>query len=176
MAEDNEVRYENTKAALDEFGEYLVREARKNLTRLRKNSSKTLYQSLDYEANVMPNSIDFNFLMEEYGEWVDKGRKPGTLPPVRNQKGEGILNWVERKRIQFRDNRGRFESYRTTAWIIAQSIKKRGIPASEFYSRPFNLGFNRLPQELTEAYALDVEDFMEFTIDKLNVKYKNGSK
>jgi hypothetical protein len=55
-----------------------------------------------------------------------------------------------------------------------KSIGKKGIPASNFYSRPFNLGYAKLPNEIVEAYALDVEDFLEFTIDKLNEQYKDG--
>jgi len=176
MADSGNINKDNTKAALDKFGKYLVKEARKNLTRQKKNNTKALYNSLDYEVNVMPNSLTFDFLMQEYGEWVDKGRRAGKMPPVRNEKGEGILNWVEHKRIQFRDNSGKFESYRTTAFIIAQSIKKRGIPATKFYTRPFNLGFAKLPRELTEAYALDVTEFLDYTLNELNTKYKDGSK
>lgn len=167
----SEVSKENTQIALDKFGKYLVKEARKNLTRKKKNSTKGLYKSLDYDIKVMPNSINFDFLMEEYGEWVDKGRKAGKMPPV-----SAIEKWVKRRKIQFRDNKGRFETYNSTAWAIAKSIKKRGIPASNFYSRPFKLGFAKLPQELTEAYALDIEDFLDFTLNELNVRYKNGSK
>jgi hypothetical protein len=169
MASD--ISKENTQIALDRFGKYLVKEARKNLTRKKKNVSKALYKSIDYEVQVMENSINFNFLMEEYGEWVDKGRKAGKMPPV-----SAIEKWVEQRKIQFRDNRGRFESYNSTAWAIAKSIKKRGIPPTKFYSRPFRLGFAKLPQELTQAYALDVEDFLDYTLNELNTKYKNGGK
>ena len=168
---DGNINKDNTKAALDKFGKYLVKEARKNLTRKKKNNTKALYDSLDYEVNVMPNSLTFDFLMEEYGEWVDKGRRAGKMPPV-----SAIEQWVSQRRIQFRDNKGRFETYRTTAFLIARSIKKRGIPATYFYSRPFNLGFAKLPAELTQAYALDVEEFLDYTLNELNTKYKDGSK
>jgi hypothetical protein len=168
---DGDIKTKNTEAALDKFGKYLVKEARKNLTRKKKNNTKALYNSLDYEVNVMPNSLTFDFLMEEYGEWVDKGRRAGKMPPV-----SAIEKWVEQRKIQFRDNKGRFETYRTTAFLIARSIKKRGIPATNFYTRPFNLGFAKLPRELTEAYALDVTEFLDYTLNELNTKYKDGSK
>ena len=51
-------------------------------------------------------------------------------------------------------------------------IKAKGIEPSNFYSRPFQLGFEKLPTEIQEAYGLDVEDFLEFTINALNKKYK----
>ena len=160
---------ENTKKALDKFGKYLVKESRKNLTRKKKNVTNSLYESLDYDVKAMPNSFEFDFLMNEYGEWVDKGRKAGKNPPF-----SPLRKWVQDRRIQFRSNKGKFQTYDQTAWAIVKSIGKKGIPASNFYSRPFNLGYAKLPNEIVEAYALDVEDFLEFTIDKLNEQYKDG--
>jgi len=161
---------DNTKKALEKFGKYLVKESRKNLTRKKKNVTSSLYDSLDYEVKAMPNSFEFDFLMEEYGEWVDKGRKAGKNPPF-----SPLRKWVEDRRIQFRDNRGRFQTYDQTAWAVVKSIGKKGIEPSNFYTRPFNLGFQKLPNEVAEAYALDVEEFLDFTIDKLNEQYKDGS-
>jgi hypothetical protein len=160
---------ENTKRVLDKFGKYLVKESRKNLTRKKKNVTNSLYESLDYDVKAMPNSFEFDFLMNEYGEWVDKGRKAGKNPPF-----TPLRKWVQDRRIQFRSNKGKFQTYDQTAWAIVKSIGKKGIPASNFYSRPFNLGYSKLPNEIVEAYALDVEDFLEFTIDKLNEQYKDG--
>ena len=160
---------ENTQRALDKFGKYLVKESRKNLTRKKKNVTNSLYESLDYDVKAMPNSFEFDFLMNEYGEWVDKGRKAGKNPPF-----SPLRKWVQDRRIQFRSNKGKFQTYDQTAWAIVKSIGKKGIPASNFYSRPFNLGYAKLPNEIVEAYALDVEDFLEFTIDKLNEQYKDG--
>ena len=161
---------DNTKKALEKFGKYLVKESRKNLTRKKKNVTSSLYDSLDYQVKAMPNSFEFDFLMNEYGEWVDKGRRAGKNPPF-----SPLRKWVEDRRIQFRDNRGRFQTYDQTAWAVVKSIGKKGIEPSNFYTRPFNLGFQKLPDEVAEAYALDVEEFLDFTIDKLNEQYKDGS-
>ena len=161
---------QNTEAALAKFGKYLVKESRKNLTRKKKNVTKGLYDSLGYDVKAMPNSFSFDFLMEEYGEWVDKGRKAGKNPPF-----SPIREWVQNRRIQFRDNRGKFQTYEQTAWAIVGGIGRNGIEPSYFYSKPFNLGYRNLPNEIAEAYALDVEDFTEHSIDKLNKKYKDGN-
>lgn len=165
-----ENRNRNTQLALEKFGKYLVTESRKNLTRKNKNNTRKLYDSLRYEVDVTANAVNFDFIMEEYGEWVDKGRKKGTMPPQKE-----IFKWVQKKGIQFRDNRGKFKTYESTAWAIAKSIKKRGIPATDFYSRPFNLGYAKLPNDVVQAYALDIQDFLEFSINELNKKYKDGS-
>lgn len=160
---------ENTKRALDKFGKYLVKQSRSNLSKKKKNVTNKLYDSLDYSIRSSNVSFEFDFLMEAYGEWVDKGRKAGKNPPF-----SAIRKWVEDRRIQFRSNRGRFQSYDQTAWAVVKKIGRDGIEASNFYSRPFQLGYNKLPNELVEAYALDVEEFIEFSIDELNEEYKNG--
>jgi len=170
-ANPNLRKAENTRLALDKFGKYLVTESRKNLTRKKKNVSGSLYRSLSYELTTGPSSIGFDFLMNEYGEWVDKGRKAGKFPPFQN-----ILDWVKARRFQFRElegkNKGKFKSYEETARAVWFKIKNKGIKPTDFYSRPFNLGFQKLPVELQEAYGLDVESFLEFTINELNKKYK----
>jgi len=159
---------ENTKLALDKFGKYLVAQSRANLTRKKKNVTKNLYNSLDYEVKVNPKSIEFDFLMEEYGEWVDKGRKPGKMPPF-----GAIYAWVARRKIQFKDTKTKkFLSYSETARRVMIKIKAKGIDPSDFYTRPFNLGFKQLPEELRQAYELDVMQFLDFTINELNKKYK----
>jgi|SRR6056300_1045508 len=161
---------ENTKRALDKFGKYLVKQSRSNLSKKKKNVTNKLYDSLDYDIRSSNVSFEFDFLMEAYGEWVDKGRKAGKNPPF-----SAIRKWVQDRRIQFRSNKGRFQTYDQTAWAVVKKIGRDGIEASNFYSRPFQLGYNKLPNELVEAYALDVEEFIEFSIDKLNEEYKNGN-
>lgn len=159
---------ENTKFALDKFGKYLVQQSRANLTKQKKNVTRNLYNSLAYETKVNPKSIEFDFLMAEYGEWVDKGRKKGKMPPF-----GPIYAWVARRKIQFKDTKTKkFLSYSETASMVMLKIKNKGIDPTHFYSRPFQLGFEKLPEELRQAYELDVMQFLEFTINELNKKYK----
>lgn len=161
------IKSQNTRLALEKFGKYMVVESRKNLTRKKKNVTKTLYNSLDYKITTGPNSFEFDFLMEEYGEWVDKGRQKGKMPPF-----GPIYAWAARRRLQFKDNKGKFLSYAQTARLVMIKIKNKGIEPSDFYTRPFNLGFNKLPDAVAEAYGLDVESFIDFTLKKINLKYK----
>jgi hypothetical protein len=106
--------------------------------------------------------------MEAYGEWVDKGRKPGKMPPF-----GAIYAWAARKKVQFKDGKTKkFLSYAETARLVMIKIKAKGIQPTDFYTRPFNLGFKQLPEELRQAYELDVMQFLDFTINELNKKYK----
>lgn len=169
---------DEVKKILDNFGNYLVIESKKNLTRKGKRDRNKLYNSLDYNTNVSENSFEFQFLMEDYGEFVDQGVK-GTkssfkAPTSRFKFGTGtgrkggltqaINSLVRRKRIQFRDKKGRFITSKSTAFLIRRSIWEKGLETTNFYTRPFNLGFKRLPDELLEAYALELEEFLEFSL------------
>ena len=62
-----------TQEILNKFGKYVVKQSRANLTRGKKNTSKRLYDSIDYELTVTDNSFGIQFIMEEYGAYQDEG-------------------------------------------------------------------------------------------------------
>jgi hypothetical protein len=164
----------NTKEYLNAFAKYVIQQSRSNLTKQGKNVDKKLYNSLDKEIEVSANSFRMAFLMEDYGTFQDKGvsgtqKKYDTpfsykskRPPVKP-----IQDWVTKRRFQFRDkNSGRLMSYKSTAFLITRGIFKNGVKPSLFFTKPFEKAFERLPDELVEAYGLDVEQFLQYTINK----------
>ena len=52
---------------LDRFKKSVIKEARKNLTTLKKNNTKGLYDSIKGNVKSMPNSISIDFEMSLYG-------------------------------------------------------------------------------------------------------------
>ena len=170
---------DNTRKALEAFKDYVISQSRANLTRKNKNVSKQLYNSLKGIVDVFPNSFSLKFEMEDYGKFQDQGVKgaTSTYPESTNspfkfgtgtgKKGGlsgGIKQWVKARRFQFRDAKGRFTSYESTAYVISRSVWNKGIKASLFFTKPFEKGFKRLPEEILEAYGLDVNEFLDFTI------------
>jgi len=170
---------ENTRKALEAFKDYVISQSRANLTRKNKNVSKQLYNSLKGVVDVFPNSFSLKFEMEDYGKFQDQGVKgaTSTYPESTNSPFKfgtgtgkegglsgGIKQWVKARRFQFRDAKGRFTSYESTAYVISRSVWNKGIKASLFFTKPFEKGFKRLPEELLEAYGLDVDEFLDFTI------------
>ena len=53
---------------------------------------------------------------------------------------------------------------KAAAFLISRSIKERGIPKSEFFQAPFRLEFEKLPEEVLKAVAMDVDEFLRFTV------------
>jgi hypothetical protein len=169
-----ERRYVND--VLSKFSKYVTTQAKANLTRKDKNVKGKLYNSIKGEVFTGKNSIGVYFEMEDYGTFQDLGVKGKTSSqkapnsPYRfgsgsGRKGgltEGINDWVRARRFQFKDkNTGRFMSYEQTAFLVTRSVYNKGIEASRFFSKPFEVGFDKLPNDIVEAYGLDVERFLK---------------
>ena len=56
---------------LNKFAKYVIKQARTNLTKTKKNSTKKLYKSIDYRVNKYKDSIDLLFNMEDYAAFQD---------------------------------------------------------------------------------------------------------
>jgi hypothetical protein len=162
-----------TEKYLNDFAKYVIQQSRSNLTKGNKNVNKNLYNSLDKEIEVGANSFRMAFLMEDYGTFQDKGvsgkeKKYNTPFSYKSKRPplKPITDWVKNRRFQFRQKNGKFMSYQSTAFLVRNSIFKKGIKPSLFFTKPFEKAFERLPNELIEAYGLDVEQFLEYTINK----------
>jgi hypothetical protein len=78
--------------------------------------------------------------------------------------------WVVRKGLKgTRDASGRFVSRKGLSLLLRNSIFKKGIKPSLFFTTPFEAAFKDLPEELILSFGLDLERFIDFTI-KDNLK------
>ena len=176
-----QVRQDLVKASLEKFAKGVVQQARSNLTREKKNVTGTLYDSLQYEIEVGPNSLALRWKMDElapywkfqdYGVQGKSSTSKAPSSPFRFGTGSGmagglsraIEKWVAARRFQFRDKKGKFLSYDATALLISRSIYNKGIKTTSFFTRPFQLNFQQLPEEIATAYALELSDFLRFTL------------
>lgn len=173
------MRLKKTEAALEAFKNFVIQQARTRLTKSKKNVSKELYNSLKGNVKVMPNSINVDFEMEDYGLFQDKGvsgkeKKYNTpysyttkMPPVKP-----LADWAKKKNIRLRDDKGKFKkgNYNTIGFLIARSIYRKGIKPSLFFTKPFEQGFKKLPNELVQQFGLDVEDFLAFTFNEDRIR------
>jgi hypothetical protein len=169
--------FAKTQEALNKFAKYVVSQSKANLTRQKRNASGNLRNSLDYDLTVSKNSFSLEFIMTEYGMFVDEGVRgsKSTYPESRDSRFQytgrfktiptaALDKWVIRKGIKgVRDEKGRFIKRDSLKYVIAKSIYEKGIRASMFFTKPFEKAFLNLPQEVIDAYALDIDDLLEFT-------------
>ena len=160
------MQLKETQKALNAFGKYVVQQSRSNLTKGKKNASKRLYDSIDYEVLDGAKAVSVVFRMEDYGKYQDLGvsgvkKKYNTpysytskMPPARV-----FSDWVVRKGLEgIRDDKGRFIKRKSLQYIIARSVYMKGIKPSLFFTKPFEKAFERLPQELQEKFGIDLQN------------------
>jgi hypothetical protein len=146
---------------LNKFRDYVISQAKANLTRGGKNVSKRLYNSIKGNVKANPNSFEMDFSMDEYGIYQDKGvsgikKKYNTdykytnkMPPAK-----AFDKWVVRKGLAPRD-KGKFQSRKSLSFAIARSVYYNGIKPSLFFTKPFEKAYKKLPQDLVDAFGVD---------------------
>ena len=162
-----------TYQVLNNFKKFVVQQSRSRLSKGKKNVNGKLYKSIDGEVKVNPNSFSLSFSMEDYGVYQDKGvsgtKKKYNTPFSYTSKRpprKTLEEWISKRRFQFRDKKGKFLSYQSMSFLIQRSIFEKGIKPSLFFTKPFEQGFKKLPDEIVEAYGLDIEELLEFTLKK----------
>lgn len=162
----------NAEKYISEFARYVVQQSKTRLTRSGKSSSGLLYNSIEYDLEINPNSFSLQFFMADHGEFVDQGvsgtqKKYDTpfsfttkMPPPKV-----IEAWISQKGIKGRDKKGKFISNKSLSFVIAQSIKRKGMKPTLFFTKPFQDSFERLPDEIVEQFGLDVEELIDHALN-----------
>lgn len=166
---------QETQEVLRTFIANVLSDARVNLKNSNANASGRLSKSLEGDLKVNPNSLEVDILMEKYGKFMDQGvsgteRKFNTpysfKKGIQNRPSPKHFNgWIVKKGLAPRDERGRFTARKALSFAIATSIQKKGIKPRLFLTKAFEKNIKTLPEEIVEAYALDVESFINLTIN-----------
>jgi hypothetical protein len=174
--------FDKTKEELNRFAKYVIQQARTNLTKQGKNVSSDLYKSLDYDVYDNGAQINLEFYMLPYGNFIDEGVRGtkssyiGTRKSPYSYKNSSkvtgmeyhtgtLAKWAKAKRIRLRDEKGRYKkgNYKSIGFILARSIKEKGIKPSLFFTKPFEKAFDNLPADLIDSFNLDIDDLLDFT-------------
>ena len=167
---------------LNNFGKYVQQQAKSNLSKKKKKDTSKLYNGINYKTTETKDGavLTFDFKdANDYWEFVDKGVKgfsssakaptsPFKFGTGTGKKGgltSGVNGWVTRKRIQFKDRKsGQFLSYKSTAFLIMRSIWNKGLATTNFFTKPFEQAFQRLPEDIYAAYGLEVESQLKIAL------------
>ena len=153
-----------TEQRLNEFDKLVVKLSRTNLTKGKHKSSGDLYKNLQYDVSKDANGYTVIFEFPYYGEFLDKGvsgtkKKYDTPYKYKTKKPpyKTILEWVKQKKLRFRDAKGKFKAgnYKSIAAIMQNSIYKKGIAPTLFFTKPFEKHFKNLPDEIVEGLTND---------------------
>ena len=166
---------------LNDFGKSVVDGSKKELSKQGKNASKSLSNSISYKFKESKNSFELSFFMEDYGKFIDKGVKGvgGTKADgtawkkkrvtnndfkytTKRPPAKAFNNWLVIKGIAPR-NKGKFTSRKSIQFAIANSVFHTGLEETKFFTKPFEKAFKKLPEELLQAYGLQVDKLLKST-------------
>lgn len=158
----------NLKKALNDFGTDVVSRSKRNFRA--KSASGRGINSVDFDLDIFKNSFALEFSMEDYMVFQDKGvsgkkRKFNTPFRYTNKRPPARVfdRWSIRRGLAPRDKQGKFLSRKSLGFALATHIFNQGIKPTLFFTKAFNAEFKNLPEELVEAYGLDVDKFLKST-------------
>jgi len=172
------------KEGLNRFAKAVIFGSLKELKRQKKGDSN-LSKSLMYDDKVSKNSLSIDFIMNDYGLFQDKGvkgvggvRKMTSTFNSRDNKGKMWKQKGKNSPFSFKkDKKPSVKHFKDWAikrglnpFAIRESVFRQGIAPSLFFTKPFEAAFKELPENLAEDFALDLENFIEFTTKDINKK------
>jgi len=157
---------------LNSFGKQVVNRAKGNLQKA-KGGGTNLEKSLSFKVITSAEGFSVQFYMDSYGTFVDKGVSGTKVKrSFKDYKGRTITSpykyttkqppsrvldkWIVKKGIAPRDEKGRFMSRKSISFLIARSIKRKGIQGISFFQKPLMLGLKQFGKEMLGAVKDDI--------------------
>ena len=156
-------------------GKLIIASLQKELLGQGHKATGNLINSFEQRVIELPNSIVIEILMDEYGIYVNEGRKTGGKKVPINV----LVEWIERKAIASGD-----KDVKSMAFAIQNTIHKEGIPTKgsfKFSNNGRRKGFidfvidnelddvyNELEQQVFKGY----DDAIATIVKDFNIKNK----
>ena len=167
----------NLEKYLNSYGNYLVRQAKKILKK--RGDTGKLEKSLTYIVDTTSKGFSIQLISAKHGEYIAKGvsgtktkrtyitaegkrkRSPYKYKPSSNLRGleaatGTFRKYAKRKGIKGRGKDGRFITDKQLGFMIAESVKKKGIKAASFYAKPLSMSFDLFKKKLGENFVKDI--------------------
>jgi len=159
---------------LDMFTQTVVGQARRFMT-LRSIGSvrKNLYDSFRRHLETVDGNLEASISSDkwhEYGKFVNYG--------VRGiESGRSLENWSFKSKGGKRGLKGmpppsafkRDKLHRIVsdnqAFATAVTVFKQGLEPTEFFTKPFEIAYEKLPNQVIEAYGLDFDSYIKIVLN-----------
>lgn len=173
------------------FAEEIVKSARRHLggRRIGKNknygvATGELKRSLNYKIRVRGNEIrevTFGSKVKHapFIHWGVNGTQKNQKSPFFNFRKQPpssvFIPWIKAKGIRLRDEKGRFKkqtesNMNSLAFLIARSVKRKGIVGLRFYEKAFTAVSKRFDKKIGQAVAEDIKDKFKLKLGNITVK------
>ena len=167
--------HKNVERYLNSLGKQVVNRAKANLGK-EKGGGTALAGSIRYE---LTKEFTVKFFMDSYGKFLDKGvsgteqqrsftnqdgqKEKSPFRYTTKQPPTGIIDrWVVRKGLKgSRDKEGRFIKRKSMVFLIARSIKRKGIKGLSFFQKPYGLAMKDFDFLYGQALRKDIEEALK---------------
>ena len=152
------------RAILERLADYLAGQIGLELVAQGHNNTGTLIESVRVDLVETLTGVVLIASNLDYGQYINDGRKPGTMPPV-----SALAKWVMQRGIASEQR-----EVNSIAWAIAIAIKKQGSPTRGAYKYSKNgKRTNWIGQVLEANERIIVEHIEQASIVEVEVKFNN---
>ena len=150
------------RAILERLTDHLAGQIGLELVAQGHNNTGTLIESVRVDLVESLTGIVIIASNLDYGQYVNDGRRPGTMPPI-----EALEKWIEQRGIASEQ-----KEVTSIAWAIAKAIKKQGSPTRGAYKYSKNgRRTDWIGQVLEANEKIIAEHIEEASIANVEVKF-----
>ena len=161
---------------LKTFGQKVVDDAKKSLQKQKGDTA--LGQSIRFEVVPTATGFDTKFYMDDYGTYLDEGvsgtkvkrsftdakgktRKSSYSYTNKQPPSSIIEKWIKKKGIKGRSSKtGRFITNKSLSFLIARSIKIKGLKSLSFFQKPLGVEYIKLKEQILDVLKVDIENYI----------------
>ena len=163
----------NLDKTFTKFGSNVIKQARGILSSTKKRASGTLYSDLSYNLKIQKAGLSFSLdfgRASSYWEFIDEGVQgiggyTGNLSPKSRGRGSKFKFKYASPGGKLVEALKKGYGFSTShAFGAGYNIKRRGLERTQFITKPLKEQYRKLPDELTKAFALDIEKLIDKAI------------
>jgi hypothetical protein len=153
----DKIKLTNLKKQMDIVGREVIKELIDQLIHLDKKATGALINSLEYEVVEVLNDVFLNIYSLDYLDYLDKGRKPGKMPP-----SQSFIPWIRARGIKIKN-----WTDEQSAFVIARSVGKKGIKPLNFKKKMTDNILSRKSQLIAEGVTMDIQEALHKIIENI---------
>ena len=161
---------------LKTFGDKVVSDAKKSLQKQKGDTA--LGKSIRVKVVPTATGFDTMFYMDDYGTYLDEGvsgtkvkrsfidakgqtRKSSYSYTNKQPPSSIIEKWIKKKGIKGRSSKtGRFITNKSLSFLIARSIKIKGLKSLSFFQKPLGVEYKKLKEQILDVLKLDIQNYI----------------
>ena len=167
----SKLRKNNVEKYLRHFAESVIKKGKQILKA--KGKEGKLSNSFKYRLESTNEGYNLVFKAADYATFVDKGvsgtkttrtyhnvfgkRERSPFKYTTKQPPASVLDkWIIKKGIAPRTKTGQFMERKSLQFLIARSIKSKGLAATSFFSKPMSVELAKFDTEILKNFKADV--------------------